>query len=136
MLCCNQPAILIMDKYHLRSVIILLVSLLCYYNSLYCGFVFDDISAIKENRDLRPYSPLKNIIFNDFWGTPIHKVNASQVFLVLNFQIDRLMCPEAWRYNTVLFARSSQENCLHWFIKRSTVKSKTFHRLVQFYSLY
>lgn len=53
---------------------VILVSILCYYNSLNCGFVFDDISAIKENRDLRPHSPLKNIFFNDFWGTPMHKV--------------------------------------------------------------
>lgn len=48
--------------------------MVCYYNSLQCGFVFDDISAIKDNRDLRPHMPLKNIFFNDFWGTPIHKV--------------------------------------------------------------
>lgn len=47
---------------------------LCYYNALYCGFVFDDMSAIRDNKDLRPSSPLSNIFFNDFWGTPIHKV--------------------------------------------------------------
>jgi hypothetical protein len=51
------------------------VSVLCYYNSLHCGFVFDDISAIKENRDLRPHTPLRNIFLNDFWGTPIHRVS-------------------------------------------------------------
>lgn len=45
-----------------------------YLNSLTCGFVFDDISAIKDNRDLRPHTPLKNVFFNDFWGTPMHKV--------------------------------------------------------------
>lgn len=46
-----------------------------YLNSLGCGFVFDDISAIKDNRDLRPHTPLKNVFYNDFWGTPMHKVN-------------------------------------------------------------
>lgn len=45
-----------------------------YLNSLNCGFVFDDISAIKDNRDLRPHTPLKNVFYNDFWGTPMHKV--------------------------------------------------------------
>lgn len=45
-----------------------------YFNSLGCGFVFDDISAIKDNRDLRPHTPLKNVFYNDFWGTPMHKV--------------------------------------------------------------
>lgn len=54
--------------------IIAFVCILCFYNTLYCGFVFDDISAIKENRDLRPHSPLKNVFLNDFWGTPMHKV--------------------------------------------------------------
>ena len=33
---------------------------LCYVNSLGCGFVFDDVSAIKENKDLRPSSPITN----------------------------------------------------------------------------
>jgi hypothetical protein len=30
--------------------ILLSTCLLCYMNTLYCGFVFDDISAIKENK--------------------------------------------------------------------------------------
>lgn len=45
-----------------------------YSNSLGCGFVFDDISAIKDNRDLRPHTPLRNVFYNDFWGTPMYKV--------------------------------------------------------------
>ncbi|XP_053600141.1 protein O-mannosyl-transferase Tmtc3 [Plodia interpunctella] len=53
--------------------ILVLACILVYHNCLYCGFVFDDISAIKENRDLRPQTPLTNIFLNDFWGTPIHK---------------------------------------------------------------
>ncbi|GIY09496.1 hypothetical protein CEXT_256681 [Caerostris extrusa] len=31
---------------------------LCYRSALDCGFVFDDVSAIRENRDLRPSEPL------------------------------------------------------------------------------
>lgn len=54
--------------------ILVLACVLVYHNCLYCGFVFDDISAIKENRDLRPQTPISNIFLNDFWGTPIHKV--------------------------------------------------------------
>lgn len=68
-----KKGITIMTSYVYGATVVL-VSILCYYNSLNCGFVFDDISAIKENRDLRPHSPLKNIFFNDFWGTPMHKV--------------------------------------------------------------
>lgn len=63
---------------HFLGAIIALTCVLCYYNSLHCGFVFDDISAIKENRDLRPHSPLRNIFLNDFWGTPMQKVSESQ----------------------------------------------------------
>lgn len=56
---------------------VIFVCILCYYNTLNCNFVFDDISAIKENRDLRPHTPLKNIILNDFWGTPMQKVRVA-----------------------------------------------------------
>lgn len=56
------------------SSVIFLTCLASYYNSLYCDFVFDDISAIKDNRDLKPQTPVWNIFYNDFWGTPMHKV--------------------------------------------------------------
>lgn len=59
---------------HALGAVVVLTCFLCYYNSYNCGFVFDDISAIKENRDLRSHTPLINIFFNDFWGTPMHKV--------------------------------------------------------------
>jgi len=56
------------------AAIVAVTALAVYFNSLSCGFVFDDISAIKDNRDLRPHTPLKNVFYNDFWGTPMHKV--------------------------------------------------------------
>ncbi|XP_050529637.1 protein O-mannosyl-transferase Tmtc3 [Daktulosphaira vitifoliae] len=55
------------------SSVIFLTCIVCYYNSLYCDFVFDDISAIKDNRDLKPQTPIWNLFYNDFWGTPMHK---------------------------------------------------------------
>lgn len=57
------------------SAVVVLTCVLVYHNCIYCGFVFDDISAIKDNRDLRPHTPIKNIFLNDFWGTPMHKVS-------------------------------------------------------------
>lgn len=57
------------------GVLIVITCFVCYYNSINCGFVFDDISAIKENKDLRPHSPWRNIFANDFWGTPMQKVS-------------------------------------------------------------
>lgn len=55
----------------------LLVSVVaaCYWNSLFCGFVFDDVSAILDNKDLHPSTPLKTLFQNDFWGTPMSEVN-------------------------------------------------------------
>ncbi|KAI6655185.1 Transmembrane and TPR repeat-containing protein 3-like [Oopsacas minuta] len=49
-----------------------IISCLCYINSLWGDFCFDDISAIVENKDLRPGTPLLNLLQNDFWGTPMH----------------------------------------------------------------
>ena len=50
--------------------------LLCvalYWNSLAGDFVFDDVTAIRDNRDLRPHVPWRNLLYNDFWGTPMSK---------------------------------------------------------------
>lgn len=66
---------------HALGAIVILTCVVCYHNSCNCGFVFDDISAIKDNRDLRPHTPLANIFFNDFWGTPMHKVSFSVLHL-------------------------------------------------------
>lgn len=50
----------------------------CYWNSLSCGFVFDDVSAILDNKDLRPNTPLRNLFLNDFWGTPMAEVSSGR----------------------------------------------------------
>lgn len=50
----------------------------CYWNSLSCGFVFDDVSAILDNKDLRPNTPLRNLFLNDFWGTPMAEVSCGR----------------------------------------------------------
>ena len=60
------------DNRHLLRSALFLLCLCLYWNSLDCGFVFDDRATILENRDLRPQSPWTNLLWNDFWGTPIH----------------------------------------------------------------
>lgn len=70
------------------GVLIVITCFACYYNSINCGFVFDDISAIKENKDLRPHSPWRNIFANDFWGTPMQKVSF-RVRPILGFRLIR-----------------------------------------------
>lgn len=50
------------------------ISFFVYLNSLYCGFVFDDVSAVQNNADLRPSSPVVDLFKNDYWGTPMNQV--------------------------------------------------------------
>ena len=50
------------------------VACVAFWNAAQCGFVFDDISAIKDNKDIRPHTPIANLFFNDFWGTLMTKV--------------------------------------------------------------
>lgn len=65
----------------------------CYWNSLSCGFVFDDVSAILDNKDLRPTTPLKNLFLNDFWGTPMSEERSHKSYrplTVLTFRMNYL----------------------------------------------
>lgn len=65
----------------------------CYWNSLSCGFVFDDVSAILDNKDLRPSTPLKNLFLNDFWGTPMSEERSHKSYrplTVLTFRLNYL----------------------------------------------
>uniref|UniRef100_A0A8D0GY92 Protein O-mannosyl-transferase TMTC3 n=1 Tax=Sphenodon punctatus TaxID=8508 RepID=A0A8D0GY92_SPHPU len=65
----------------------------CYWNSIFCGFVFDDVSAILDNKDLHPSTPLKNLFQNDFWGTPMSEERSHKSyrpFTVLTFRLNYL----------------------------------------------
>ncbi|XP_022251271.1 transmembrane and TPR repeat-containing protein 3-like, partial [Limulus polyphemus] len=72
-------------------ILVTLAACICYLNSLQCGFVFDDMSAVRDNRDLRPQTPLSNLFWNDFWGTPIHKEHSHKSYrplCVLTFRLN------------------------------------------------
>ena len=45
-----------------------ILCVICYWNSLDCDLVHDDIFAIKENMDLRPETGIGQLFQNDFWG--------------------------------------------------------------------
>jgi tetratricopeptide (TPR) repeat protein len=73
---------------------LVLVCVCLYWNSLQCGFVFDDISAIRDNRDLRPHVPISNLLENDFWGTPMKKEQSHKSYrplTVFTFRINYLL---------------------------------------------
>lgn len=86
----NKKAVKMSSTY-IYNIVIALVCIICYYNSLNCGFVFDDISAIKENRDLKPTSSIKSLFLNDFWGTPMNKVSFFFIFFC-NFFYVKVYC--------------------------------------------
>lgn len=58
-----------------NGALIAFVAFMAYANSLGCGFAFDDMSAIRDNVDIRPQTAWTQLFFNDFWGTPIKKVS-------------------------------------------------------------
>ena len=66
-------------RYHILHLVGL--SLALYANSLGCGFVFDDISAIVDNKDLRSHVPLKNLFANDFWGAYLYVSHSTIIFI-------------------------------------------------------
>ncbi|EFX73795.1 hypothetical protein DAPPUDRAFT_11594, partial [Daphnia pulex] len=79
------------------------VAAAAYWNALQCGFVFDDISAIKDNKDLRPHTPVSNLFFNDFWGTLMTKEQSHKSYrplTVLTFRLNYLLHQlEPWGYH-------------------------------------
>lgn len=70
-----------MEHHTVYSAVLVVTVAVCYYKALGCGFVFDDMSAIVENKDLRPRTPIVNLFWNDFWGTPMKMVGAKQILL-------------------------------------------------------
>ncbi|XP_030069608.1 protein O-mannosyl-transferase TMTC3 isoform X1 [Microcaecilia unicolor] len=73
--------------------LIVIVVVACYWNSLSCGFVFDDVSAILDNKDLHPSTPLVNLFQNDFWGTPMSEERSHKSYrplTVLTFRLNYL----------------------------------------------
>ncbi len=66
-----------------------LLAALCYANALHGSFVIDDGSAIRTNADLRPETPLRQLLSNDFWGRPIDSqtsVKSYRPLTVLSFR--------------------------------------------------
>lgn len=77
---------------------IIIIFILCniiYYPSFNADFVFDDISAIVNNNDVRTNeSSWLNVFFHDYWGSPIqHEVShkSYRPLTVLTFRINFLI---------------------------------------------
>ena len=84
---------------HSRSVqsaglVCAVAALLVYLNTLSTGLCFDDRSAIVENKDLRPTSSWGGLLWNDFWGTPMHIEGSHKSY--------RPLCVATFRLNYLL----------------------------------
>ena len=55
--------------YLVAALLVGLCAGICFVNSLFGDFVFDDSEAIVNNNDIRGETPLSNLFHNDFWGT-------------------------------------------------------------------
>ncbi|KAG7266446.1 hypothetical protein CRUP_005638 [Coryphaenoides rupestris] len=56
-ICCVHEVFIAQGEVFVLSVLVVG----CYWNTLWCGFVFDDVSAILDNKDLRPATPLRDL---------------------------------------------------------------------------
>lgn len=77
------------------SLITFSIAVLCFVRSVNGDFVFDDSEAIVNNQDLRPSTDIKNLFFNDFWGTKLthstsHK--SYRPFTILTFRLNYWIC--------------------------------------------
>ncbi|XP_051911642.1 protein O-mannosyl-transferase TMTC2-like isoform X2 [Hippocampus zosterae] len=65
-----------------------------YVNTLDADFCYDDSRAIKTNQDLLPATPWTNILYDDFWGTPLTHSGSHKSF--------RPLCTLTFRLNYAL----------------------------------
>jgi len=70
---------------------VFLLSVLCYINSIWGGFVFDDNEAILNNQDLDLENSWTQVFQNDFWGTDIFSNSSHKSYrplTVLSFRLN------------------------------------------------
>ncbi|XP_055889069.1 protein O-mannosyl-transferase TMTC2-like [Biomphalaria glabrata] len=71
-----------------------LLALVLYLNTLEAGFAYDDSRAILKNPDLLPETPLWNLVYDDFWGTPLTHSGSHKSYrplCVLTFRLNYLL---------------------------------------------
>ena len=64
----------------LTYVAVIVISVLCYLNSLRGDFVHDDIPAISLNPDVLGTTSVTQLFQNDFWGTPMNDANSHKSY--------------------------------------------------------
>uniref|UniRef100_T1JM71 Glycosyltransferase RgtA/B/C/D-like domain-containing protein n=1 Tax=Strigamia maritima TaxID=126957 RepID=T1JM71_STRMM len=67
------------------------LAFILYCNTFTADFAYDDSRAIKTNVDLLPSTPVTNLFFNDFWGTPLTHSGSHKSYrplCVLSFRVN------------------------------------------------
>ncbi|XP_042895436.1 protein O-mannosyl-transferase TMTC2 isoform X2 [Parasteatoda tepidariorum] len=79
------------------------LSLVLYWNTLGADFAYDDSRAIKTNQDLLPSTPVSQLFYNDFWGTPLTHSGSHKSYrplCVLSFRLNyALGGMDPWSYH-------------------------------------
>ncbi|XP_052238315.1 protein O-mannosyl-transferase TMTC2-like isoform X1 [Dreissena polymorpha] len=105
------------------------LALVLYMNTLDADFAYDDSRAIVKNQDLEPKTPIINIFYDDFWGTPLTKIASHKSYrpiCVLSFRLNYYLgALNPWGYHlgnvilhvivTALFTKLSRTLLKHSF---------------------
>ena len=70
------------------------VGMLGYLNTLSCGLCYDDTPGIINNPDLKPNVSWSNLLWDDFWGTPMNSSESHKSY--------RPLCVATFRLNYML----------------------------------
>ncbi|VVC24336.1 Hypothetical protein CINCED_3A015339 [Cinara cedri] len=91
-------------------IIVACMSVLCYSNSYYGAFVFDDSEAVVNNHDVNLKTPLIKIFSHDFWGTRLtnhasHKSYRPLTILSFRFNVwvnNGILSPKAFHLTNII----------------------------------
>ena len=89
-----------------------------------CFFVYS--RAIVKNQDLKPETPISNIWYDDFWGTPLRDSGSHKSyrpFVVLTFRLNyaiHKLSPGKCVWSLLLQQLTKQTTCKAWCLSLLT----------------
>lgn len=115
----------LMSSTLLHGLVLILLCIGCYWNTLHGDLVHDDVFAIRDNADIRPDTPLSTLLSNDFWGKPMSAPNSHKSYrplCVLTFRINYLLHGlEPWGYHAVNIALHTMSTLVFWCLCKRVV---------------
>ncbi|XP_014784886.1 protein O-mannosyl-transferase TMTC2 [Octopus bimaculoides] len=92
-----------MEHYYPTLVITGAAAFLLYINTFDADFAYDDSRAVQKNPDLLPETPIQNIFYDDFWGTPLVNSGSHKSYrpiCVLSFRLNHFFSKlNPWSYH-------------------------------------